>query len=283
MKVAVIGAGWLGLPLCEKLKNSGKTVYATKRSAQDAEQVTYKGIDAFAYELGDEALPESLTKCHLYIINIGAGRRRFEKNVFETQMIKLLRQCLDDKRKKLIFVSTTSVYGERVREIKEDAEVEPISDSAQAHVAIEDFLKNNFPKSCTILRLAGLISEDRHPAVHFDGKKDVTQAHRMVNLIHRDDAISAIEKIIEKKLFGRVFHLCASEHPTRKDYYCWAAEQLELVPPQFLDETEQPATGKKIDASDTLEALELELKYPSPYGMLKPRADESEEIAQDTD
>lgn len=268
MKVAVIGAGWLGLPLCEKLKSSGITVYATKRHEEDAEQLTFKGIDTFAYKLGDDALPKSLTQCHLYIINIAAGRRAVDREQFENQMIQLIQQCLDDKRKKLIFVSTTSVYGERVREVKENDEVEPITDSAKAHVAIEDYLKNNFSKNCTILRLAGLISEDRHPVVHFDGKKDVTQAHRMVNLIHRDDAIAAITKIIEKKLFGRMFHLCASEHPTRRDYYCWAAEQLELVPPQFLDETDQPATGKKIDATDTLEALELELKYPSPYSMI---------------
>lgn len=268
MKVAVIGAGWLGFPLCERLKSVGATVYATKRSVEGAEQVTFKGIDAFPFSLGDQTLPSPLTKCHLYIINIGAGRSRFDKDTFKEQMITLCKLCLDDKCKKLIFVSTTSVYGERVRDIKEDAEVEPISASAQAHVAIEDFLIENFAENCTILRLAGLISEDRHPAVHFEGKKDVTQAHRMVNLVHRDDAIAAIEMIIKKKLWGRVFHLCASEHPTRRDYYCWAAEQLELVPPEFLDDTEQPATGKKVDASDTLETLGLELKYDSPYKMI---------------
>jgi nucleoside-diphosphate-sugar epimerase len=276
MKIAVIGAGWLGLPLCEKLKSKGITVLATKRTAEDAEQVTYNGVDAFAYSLGDEALPGPLTKCHLYIINIGAGRGRFDKDVFAQQMKTLIALCLDDKRKKLIFVSTTSVYGERVREVKEDAQVEPISASAQAHVAIEDFLFENFASQCTILRLAGLVSEDRHPAVHFEGKKDVTQAHRMVNLVHRDDAIAAIEKIIEKKMFGRIFHLCSSEHPTRKDYYCWAAEQMELVPPEFLGNTEQPATGKKVDASDSIEALGLELKYDSPYKMVEAKPSEED-------
>lgn len=268
MKVAVIGAGWLGLTLCKQLKSTGKKVVASKRTVEDAEELTFSGIDAFPYLLGDEALPEAMTRCHVYIINIGAGKRRFERDTFEKQMMTLCRQCLDDKRKKLIFVSTTSVYGERARVIKEDAEVEPISDSARAHVAIEDFLKENFVNQCSILRLAGLVGEDRHPAVHFEGKKDVTSAHRMVNLVHREDAITAIEKIIEKKLWGRLFHLCASEHPTRRDYYCWAAEQMELVPPKFLDDSEQPATGKKVDASDTVEVLEMELKYDSPYKML---------------
>lgn len=269
MKVAVIGAGWLGAPLAEKLKSTGKTVLATKRTREDAEHVTFKGIDAFPYLLGDKELPNPLNECHLYIINIGAGRSKFDIDSFQQQMKDLCKQCLNDKSKKLIFVSTTSVYGERVREIKEDSEVEPISASARAHVAIEDFLVENHARQCTILRLAGLIGEDRHPVVYFEGKKDITQAHRVVNLVHRDDAISAIEKIIEKKLWGRVFHLCSIEHPTRRDYYSWAAGQLELVPPEFLDDTEQPATGKKVDATDTLAALDLELKYESPYKMIK--------------
>lgn len=268
MKVAVIGAGWLGSCLAEKLKSTGKTVFVSKRTREDAEKVTFKGIDAFPYLLGDKELPDPLSGCDVYVINIGVGRSRFDKDVFQQQMNDLCKQCLDDKHKQLIFVSTTSVYGERVREIKEDSEVEPISASAKAHVAIEDFLVENYASQCTILRLAGLISEDRHPVVHFEGKKDITQAHRMVNLVHRDDAISAIEKIIEKKLWGRLFHLCSIEHPTRRDYYCWAAEQLELVPPEFLDNSEQPATGKKVDATDTIAALDLELKYESPYKMI---------------
>ena len=280
MKIAVIGAGWLGLPLCERLQANDKQVVASKREPEDAEQLTFKGIDTFAYQLGNETLPEAFSDAQVYVINIGGGRRRIEKALFQEQMINLCKQCLTDKNRQLLFVSSTSVYGERVRDIKEDSEVEPISDSALAHVAIEDFLMSTYPKQTTILRLAGLISEDRHPAVHFEGKKNVTAAHKCVNLVHREDVLMAIECIVDKKLWGRVFHLCASEHPQRREYYCWAAEQLGLVPPVFLDESEQPTTGKKVDASDTLTALGMTLKYPSPFDMIAVTAEQDDTLSE---
>ena len=267
MKIAVIGAGWLGLPLCKHLQQSGCEVVATKRKEEDAQQVTYEGVDCFAWQLGQK-LPEPFQDCNAYVINIGAGRRHFNKEEFSANMMQLCQQCLTNDKARLLFISTTSVYGERVREITEQDVVEPISDSAIAHVAIEDMLMSQFHKRSTILRLAGLISEDRHPANHFHAKKDVTAAHKMVNLVHRDDVISAITRVLKKKVWGHVLHLCATEHPTRRDYYCWAAEQLGLIPPEFLDDSEQPATGKRIDATGTLETLELELKYASPFDMI---------------
>lgn len=268
MKIAVIGAGWLGLPLCQQLKKSGKTVFATKRTVEDAEKLTFQGIDAFPYQLGDECLPETIADCDIYIINIAGGRHRLDKDLFQTQMQKLMEQCINEETKKLLFVSTTSVYGERSREILENSEVEPLTDSACAHVFIENFLKEAYAKQCCILRLAGLIGEDRNPAYHFEGKKGVTAAHKMVNFVHQQDAITAILKIVDNNHWGRVFHLCATEHPSRLAYYTQAAVTLDLVPPEFLDESEQPVVGKKVDSTETLKILDMTLQYPSPMDML---------------
>ncbi|BDX08172.1 NAD-dependent epimerase/dehydratase family protein [Planctobacterium marinum] len=267
MKVAVIGAGWLGFSLCKALQKQGIEVVASKRDREQAEKLTFEGLDTFVYQLGAK-LPEALQACSHFVINIGAGRRGFEKQRFEQQMQELLRQCLAKADKRLLFISTTSVYGEANKTFTEDTLPEPISDSAKAHVAIEQFLKDNFPEQASILRLAGLIAEDRHPVYYLEGKKDITAAHKMVNLVHRDDAVAAILAVLDKQLWGEVFHLCATSHPTRRNYYTKAAEILELVPPMFLDNSDQPATGKCIDPDATLQKLELTLQYSSPFDML---------------
>lgn len=274
MKVAVIGAGWLGFSLSKALQKQGLEVVASKRDKEQAEKLTFDGLDTFAYQLGDK-LPDALQLCSHFVINIGAGRRGFKKELFEQQMQQLMQQCLNTADKRLLFISTTSVYGEANKVFVEDTTPEPISDSAKAHVVIEQYLQQKFPQQASILRLAGLIAEDRHPVYYLEGKKDITAAHKMVNLVHRDDAVAAIRAVLDKQLWGEVFHLCATAHPSRKNYYTKAAEVLELVPPVFLDESDQPTMGKCIDPAATLEKLGLTLQYASPFDMLPQEVDES--------
>lgn len=271
MKVAVIGAGWLGYPLCKALKTQGLEVATSKRSPEQVQKLVSEGLNAVAFQLGD-SLPEALKQCDAYVVNIGAGRRKFERDNFTRKMLSLFQQCLDHPARRLLFISTTSVYGEADQVFTEDTPADPISDSARAHVDLERYLQETFAEQCSILRLAGLIGEDRHPVYYLEGKKDVTAAHKKVNLVHRDDVISAISALLQKQLWGDTFHLCAIEHPSRLAYYSAAADALELVPPHFLDDTEQPASGKYVDPTATLEKLGIELKYPSPFDML-PRHD----------
>ncbi|MEI8649805.1 hypothetical protein P4S73_21085 [Paraglaciecola sp. Hal342] len=88
-----------------------------------------------------------------------------------------------------------------------------------------------------------------------------------INLVHQRDVINAIEKIILNDAWGETLLLSSTEHPTRKVYYCWAAKQLNLIPPTFsAEEQEQP--GKHLNPEYTLRKLSLSLAYPSPYDML---------------
>lgn len=274
MKIAVIGAGWLGYRLCKTFLEKDQPVVTTKQSEEDVARLNAEGISCVQFQLGERPLPQTLLDCELYVINIGAGRRGFKREEFQSKMVDLCRQCLESTDKKLLFVSTTSVYGEANQVFTEQTEPAPISDSAHAHVHIENCLRELFPQQVTILRLAGLIGEDRHPVYYLEGKKDITAAHKMVNLVHRDDAIEAIEKIISLQKWGKVFHLSATDNPSRRAYYTYAAKALELIPPLFLDDSEQPAVGKKVDAEATIAELQLTLKFPSPFDMLPKIAEE---------
>ncbi len=269
MKIAVIGAGWLGVPLCERLQSAGHDVVATKRDQTGCDEVANQGITAFPFTLHDESIPEGVWDADIFIVNIPPGRQEFEQESFQANMLRLLRQCLASKEKRLLFVSTTAVYGESYRIITENSELDPITDSAKAHCYIESHLRDNYFGQFCVLRLAGLVGGDRHPVYHLAGKQGLWASHKMVNLVHLEDVINAILKIIEKKLWGNTFHLCAQEHPSRMEYYCWAATELELEPPTFFDDSEAPKTGKQVDPSATLDKLGLALLYPSPFDMLK--------------
>lgn len=270
MRVAIIGGGWLGLPLAKKLSQSGHQVVATKRSEKGVQSLLEVEVSAVQFNLGDSLDSPHLTdvfNAQLLIINIPPGRKSLQPDVFLQDMLNLINTAKQRGIEKLIFISTTSVYGESSKTVFEYTKVAPQTVSAKLHVTLEQHIRDLFKQHSVILRLAGLVSQDRHPARSLSAKKDIENGQKVVNLVHREDVISAIEKIITNDKFGHTYHLSSSEHPSRQQYYTDAATALELPAPEFAPSTSKDK-GKVINCEFTLRELELNLQYPSPYDMI---------------
>ncbi|MBU2878645.1 SDR family oxidoreductase [Aliiglaciecola lipolytica] len=270
MKIAIIGAGWLGLPLAQALTQSGHSIVATKRSASDVKKLQDMGVSAFQYALGDNLnSPElgNLFDVQTLILNIPPGRKSPSLTEYTNQMQALVTTAKQKGVQKVIFISTTAVYGNRDGIIYEYSPVAPHTNSGKAHVEIENWIRDLFQQNACILRLAGLVSQDRHPVRSLSGRKNIENGQQAINLVHREDVISAIQKIITNNKFGQTYHLSSVEHPTRQQYYTDAATSLGLPPPEFTPVTSAPS-GKRINCDLTINALELTLAYPSPYDML---------------
>ncbi|WP_460879252.1 hypothetical protein [Pontibacter rugosus] len=54
-----------------------------------------------------------------------------------------------------------------------------------------------------------------------------------VNLIHLDDCVAILQRIVEQGKWGKVYHASADGHPLRRDFYHAAALALGLAPPEF--------------------------------------------------
>ncbi|GAA0853989.1 NAD(P)H-binding protein [Aliiglaciecola litoralis] len=270
MKITLIGAGWLGLPLAKALGENGHQILATKRSEKGVLSLQQQHIQAQQFELGQDLSSEAvqaLLNTDMLIINIPPGRKTLQPDVFLSQMKALISQAKTSGTKSLLFISTTAVYGEASRVVYEYSEPNPTTDSAKVHVEIEQWIRHTFGPQASILRLAGLVSEDRHPARFLAGKKDIEQGQQVVNLVHRGDVIQAIKYIIKGQHFGQTFHLSARDHPSREAYYCWAAQSLGLATPSFCATTSSEL-GKQINCQLTLDTLGMTMTYPSPYDML---------------
>jgi nucleoside-diphosphate-sugar epimerase len=274
-KIAILGCGWLGLPLAFSLQKGGHNIVATCRSKLKVIELNKKALHALQFNLGDALHSNTLKplfSSDLLIINIPSGRKTMQTEQFVDNMTSLIAAVMARGKKKLIFVSTSSVYGDSVyadqlATITETTEVQPNTASAKAHVLIESFIKQRYAQDACIIRLAGLVGQDRHPAKFLAGKTELSNPSQVVNLIHQSDVIRAIQKVIKLGVWGETLHLSCSEHPTRKDYYTWAANKLKLVTPVFSKSTSKQC-GKQIDAAWSLMQLNLSLKYPSPFDML---------------
>lgn len=262
VEVAVLGLGWLGLPLACELKKQGLAVTGTKTAVNDSK---IKGIPVYPFNLYDAQEYERLWQ-HLnaqtVILNIPPLKG--DLALYEELMGSLIDSGFKSGVKQVLFISSTSVYGSQGQVI-ESNDSTPLTKSGVVHRRIEQYLLTQYPGKVTILRLAGLVGDDRHPVHTLAGRTGIKAGLNYVNLIHQADVIVAIMRILELAKWGKVFHLCADEHPTRSDYYTWAAKVLLLPEPQF--EMKTNAANKWIDATTTKEELALELKYPSPFNM----------------
>lgn len=270
MNITIIGGGWLGLPLAQELQCGGHHIITTKRSEQGVLEIKAQGIEATHYNLGDkldDIRLAPLFESELLIINIPPGRKNFKPEQYIDDMKELISHASDGDVEKLIFVSTSAVYGNQNRTVYEYSTVDPKTQSAKAHVDAEHHIRITFGDNGTIIRLSGLVNNDRHPAKSLSGRTDIANGQQVVNLIHRSDVISAIEKIIQQEVYGQTLHLAASEHPTRAEYYVAAAKKMGISEPSFLLD-ESVGKGKSINCELTLSELDLKLKYPSPFDML---------------
>ncbi|MCY7295333.1 oxidoreductase [Alteromonas sp. a30] len=263
--ISILGAGWLGFALAEQLQSTGNSIRLSKQTQDDVNTLKAQGWEAAAFSLG-QSLPDTLVS-EIAIINIPPRRRTVDPVLFFRNVCLLCDELMQKGTQRILFISTTSVYGEQPGIIDHTSPTSPKTDSGKAHVNIEHHLLQHYPHQVSILRLAGLVGGTRHPINSLAGKTNIAQPYQPVNLVHRKDVINTINAILDKDAWGETFLLCSTEHPTKQEYYTWAATQLSLKPPQFV-ETPIPENPRQIDCQNTLSRLNVKLVYPSPFDMI---------------
>ena len=266
--ITLCGCGWLGKHFARSA--SSMKILGTTRSENNVPELRDLGVSPFLYALGDDPL-ELATQSgnNAVILNIPPGRRKTLDESFVTNMKQLMSSLLNAGASKLIFISTTSVFGDAEGELDTTAAVSPVTDSGKAHCELEKFLIEMERPNIHVLRLSGLVGPDRHPAKYLAGKER-NKGEQAVNLVHIDDVVSALQAILAcgSNQPGALMQLCAINHPRRDEYYTWACEKLGLEAPVFTANGSKGTGGKKILSEMYWNMLGLNPKFPSPYDML---------------
>lgn len=251
-KVAIIGLGWLGMPLAESLLSQGWQVKGTKRQiAQHAE------ITIIPFELSQE-IPADLLDVDAVVINIPPSSSSDDE--YQNGIKRLVSQIILQNISHLVFVSTTGVFPQKSGIFTEQSETDLQNTTAQ----LEKWLLQQ-SMQCDILRLGGLIGKNRHPVRYLAGKQNLTGANQPVNLVHQTDGIRAISLLLNHPNGKRIFNLVAPEHPSRQAYYGTMAKQLGLADLHFLADNEplvRIISGEKICTE-----LGFSYQYPDPFTM----------------
>jgi nucleoside-diphosphate-sugar epimerase len=224
----------LGKPLGRVLANNGCLVLGSTTKRENLSALEAAGVVPYVLEVNrslSEDVHRSFFNCDVLVISLPQGARRGKSEEYVSQ-IEYVMDAAQHVTKNIILISTTSVYPNLNRVVTEE-------DADQDHAIVRaEKLVRQSGISSTILRFAGLFGPGRHPGRFLAGKKDVKGGDVPVNMVHLDDCIAIIEKVIQKNAWNEVLNVCADDHPARKMFYTRAAAELGVEPPVFLDEEE---------------------------------------------
>ena len=269
-KVAIVGLGWLGMPLAMSLAAKGWQVTGSKRTRDGVEAARMCGIDGVELRLEPELVCDAddldtLMNVDALVITLPARRSGPGESFYLQAMQEIVDSALAHHVPRIIFTSSTSVYGEVEGVVKESSERRPVTASGQVLKELEDWLHNLPGTQVDIVRLAGLVGPGRHPGRFFAGKSAPDGQH-VVNLVHLDDVVAAIELLLQAPKGGHIYNICAPSHPARSTFYPLMARQLGLAPPVFA-EAKDESKGKIVDGNRICHELGFEYQYPDPLVM----------------
>jgi len=236
MVVSILGCGWLGSALGKHLVENGYQVNGSVTRPEKLSLIEQIGMKSFLLKISDEAvdLSSGFWNCDALVISSNV---RLDNNAGYLNGLESIAEILRSKKvKRIVVVSSTSVYGEPNAIMDETAVVEPNTSSAKRLVDIERIFQYIPDTQTTLMRCGGLVGPGRLPGSFLAGRKNVPNGLAPVNLIHLTDCVGLIECILNTEEPVEVINAVSPDHPSRADFYTQAAAAQNLTLPEFVPE-----------------------------------------------
>lgn len=262
-QISILGCGWLGFPLAQSFIKKGFVIKGSTTSVAKISTLKEAKIGPFQITLFEDKIEGTvaafLKNSEILILDIPPKLRGNATENFVAKMQLLIPFIEKAAIKKVLFVSSTSVYADTNATQDENTNTFSTAENAKQLLAAERLLQQNKNFKTTILRFGGLIGNDRNPIRFLSGKKNIENPDAPINFIHQIDCIGIINAIIEKECWQETFNGVTPQHPTRKEYYTKKALELQLPLPEF--DCSKPSIGKTILSDKVRQVLDYEFLF----------------------
>ena len=263
MRISIVGLGWLGEPLADYLLLKGFGVKGSTTTADKISTFAEKGIKAYPFFLNPDPQDqgyEDLFLTDILVINIPPQSRTAVGGVY-LQQIGYLRNFVEKaKIPQVIYISATSVYPDLNQEAVESDTLTVDNTGNPTLLQAEELLWLNKPYDLTVIRLGGLLGDNRIPGFYVSDRDEVV-GHAPVNYIYRKDAVRLVHWIIEKGLWNDTYNGVAPFHPLRREVYEKNAKMLGFPPPASYEQPEV-SLWKQISSVKILQTGFVFLHHP---------------------
>ena len=264
-KISILGCGWLGLPLAKALLKKNYEINGSTTSAEKLQILADAGINPFLISLHEHSISGNITgllqDCSTLILDIPPKLRGAGTENFVSKIRNLIPYIEKAGVENVLFISSTSVYGDQNTLVTEETIPMPDTESGKQLLATEQLLQSAINFKTTIVRFGGLIGADRHPIKFLAGRENLENPDAPINLIHQEDCIGIINAILSQQVWGETFNAVTPYHPSRKEYYTQKAVDYDLALPKF--EQQGQISGKTISSSKTESVLKYTFAQPN--------------------
>ena len=262
LKIAIIGCGWLGLPLAKKLIKENFIVKGSTTSKEKISVLKTEKIEPFLIDLNKnldkEILNSFLDNINVLIINIPPKIRKEQTINYYSKIQKITSDNLIKKINNIIFISSTSVYGSKQGKVSSQTIPLPDTVNGKEILKTEKLIEN---KNNTIIRFGGLINETRNPLNYLKKKPEVLNPDAPINYIHLEDCIGIIFSVIKNNKWGEIFLGVAPFHPTKKNYFDNLCEKKRIKKLKFS--SSKTLINKEINDEKIHKDLNYKFEFPN--------------------
>ena len=278
MRVLIVGCGYVGLPLGAELVKQGHEVFGLRRSTGAEAEFKSAGIKPLTADITKAEQLAQLPGAYDWVVNCvsasGGGAEEY-REVYLQGMRNLIEWLGAAPPKKFVYTSSTSVYGQNDGSlVKENSSTEPAVETGKILVETERVLleaarERKFP--AVILRLAGIYGPDRgywfKQYLKNEARIEGT-GERILNMIHRDDAVGAIIAALKSGRPGEIYNVADDEPVTQRAFFKWLSDSLGRdLPPSVPEDPEavrkRGVTNKKVSNRRLKMELGYQFKYPT--------------------
>jgi len=243
-----MGCGWLGLPLASSLVQNGYKIHGSTTTEQKFTQLIKEGIIPFKVSLREDKIEGDISNflqnVDVLVINIPPKLRGNNKENYVRKIELLQREVKKSTVLKVIFISSTSVYGDIDGDVTEETIPQPSTESGRQLLACEKIFLSDSDLRTTIIRFGGLIGPNRHPITMLSGRQNLSNGNAPINLIHLDDCIRIIALVLTDSWWGKIINGVYPEHPSKQNYYSLEARKRGLQVPDY--KANNLKKGKKV-------------------------------------
>ena len=238
MIVSILGCGWYGKALAKEFIKKVISVNGSATSLEKLGTLKDIGINPFIVQINADQInyDADFFKCDVLIISIPPGLKKGEGSAYLPKIKHIIRDIPENNIQKVIYISSTGVYGDHNKKVTENDGPNPDTESGKILLEAENLFRNESDFKTTTIRFGGLVGPGRHPGRFFAGKKDIPNGLAPVNMIHLDDCVGIASTIIENDAFGYLFNACSPDHPAKEEFYADAAIKGGFEAPKFLHE-----------------------------------------------
>lgn len=230
------GNGLIGKKVSKILEKNNHTIISLDKT------IKFKNTKKIKFVRGDIAKEKDLTKYlkkykSKVIIHLAAnlGVAKTEKNGFDCLNVNIegtkniLKACIKNKVKKILFASSSEVYGNgNMKPITENSELMPKSSYGVSKVAGEAYVRAYYEKyglQYNILRFFNVYGPDQRDDFVISKFKNNIKNNKQIKIFgsgnqirsfcHVDDAATAINLIINKGKKNQIYNIGNDKEPTK--------------------------------------------------------------------